>query len=83
MSYLFLPSAAKWILEVNHDHLQYLEKFRAIVFEYQECSKKFCQPGNHKLQAGSWLKNFLSHEAARNIFKSLLGGPGACSPGEV
>ena len=33
----------------------------------QGCSQKFYQPGNHKLQAGSWLKKSPSREAA-NFF---------------
>ena len=33
----------------------------------QGCSKKFYQPGNHKLQTGSWLKKFSSREAARGF----------------
>ena len=32
---------------------------------YQECSKKIYQPGNHKLQAGSWLKKTSSSKPAR------------------
>ena len=32
---------------------------------YQECSKKFYQPGNHKLQAGNWLKKTPSPKPAR------------------
>ena len=31
----------------------------------QECSKKFYQPGNHKLQAGSWLKKIPSSKPER------------------
>ena len=35
--------------------------------------KKIYKPDNHKLQAGSWLKKFLGHEAAR-IFLALFRG---------
>ena len=49
----------------------------------QGCGKKFYQPGNHKLQGGSWLKKFLSHEAARNFFKPLLGGVWGHAPLEI
>ena len=41
----------------------------------QECSKKFYQPGNHKLQAGSCLNTFLSRKAVKILF-SLWGGGG-------
>ena len=39
--------------------------------------QKFYQPGNDKLQAGSWLKKFSSHEVtARNFLAPLKGGSG-------
>ena len=34
------------------------------VSHVRDVAKKFYQPRNHKLQAGSWPKKILSHEAA-------------------
>ena len=37
----------------------------------QGCSKKFYQPGNHKLQAGSWLKKFQAAKRSSELFFSV------------
>ena len=44
-----------------------------VTLRCQECSKKFYQLVNHKLQAGSWLKKFPSREAARKFLVSPRG----------
>ena len=34
----------------------------------QGCSKKFYQPGNHKLQTGSWLTKFLEPRSGEEFY---------------
>ena len=55
-------------MAVNIQSWEYDKAFDCDSFiQGQGCSKKLYKQGNYKLQAGSWLKKFLSHKAAKNF----------------
>ena len=51
----------------------YPKPMKNFTITVQGCSKKFNQPGSHKLQAGSWITKFPSREGLGTFFRSSYG----------